>query len=94
MTACADTQQEEDSWSVIVKKCEDLAMSKKAGDTFAPNAQAQAPGNNTGLGKTRESVSFLVLQKKRLNRNAGSRINGKRGHHNPAMASGEHAALA
>ena len=94
MTACADTQQEEDSWSVIVKKCEDLAMSKKAGDTFALNAQAQAPGNNTGLGKTRESVSFLVFQKKRLNRNAGSRINGKRSHDNSAMASGEHAALA
>lgn len=94
MTACADTQQEEDSWSVIVKKCEDLAMSKKAGDTFAPNAQAQAPGNNTGLGKTRESVSFLVFKKKRLNRNAGSRINGKRSHDNSAMASGEHAALA
>ena len=66
MTACADTQQEEDSWSVIVKKCEDLAMSKKAGDTFAPNAQAQAPGNNTGLGKTRESVSFLVFKKRDL----------------------------
>ena len=94
MTACADRQQEEDSWSVIVKKCEDLAMSKKAGDTFAPNAQAQAPGNNTGLGKTRESVSFLVFLKKRLNRNAGSRFHGQRGHNNTAMASGEHAALA
>ena len=70
-------------------------MSKKAGDTFAPNVQAQAPGNNTGLGKTRESVSFLVFQKKkRLNNNASSRFHGQRGHNNTAMASGEHAALA
>ena len=94
MTVCADTKQEKELWSITIKRCKNITMSKTAtaGDTFAPNVQAQAPGNNTGVGKTRKSVGSFV--KKGNNRSAGSRFHGQRGHNNPAVAAGQHANLA
>ena len=52
MTACPDTQHQENSWSLFLRRCKDRDMSnKKGGDTFAPNNSAQADGNNAGVGK-------------------------------------------
>lgn len=55
MTACPDTQHQENSWSVFLRRCKEIDMSnKKGGDTFAPNTSAQADGNNAGVGKIPE----------------------------------------
>ena len=53
MTACPDTQHQENSWSVFLRRCKDMS-NKKGGDTFAPNTSAQADGNNAGVGKIPE----------------------------------------
>ena len=55
MTACPDTQHQENSWSVFLRRCKEIDMSsKKSGDSFAPNTSAQADGNNAGVGKIPE----------------------------------------
>ena len=54
MTACPDTQHQENSWSVFLRRCKEDMSNKKGGDTFAPNTSAQADGNNAGVGKIPE----------------------------------------
>ena len=52
---CPDTQHQEKSWSIFVRRCKEKEMSsKKGGDVFAPKNSAQADGDNAGLGKIPE----------------------------------------
>ena len=55
MPMCPDTQHQEKSWSIFVRRCKEKEMSsKKGGDVFAPKNSAQADGDNAGLGKIPE----------------------------------------
>ena len=55
MPMCPDTQHQEKSWSIFVRRCKEIEMSsKKGGDVFAPKNSAQADGDNAGLGKIPE----------------------------------------